>query len=164
MAGAMRKVGVYLGLLEDTDRYEDDYYADDEETPVDRSPAPRPVHAVRDDRPAREATVASLSERRRPATQMAELSRITTLHPRNYNEARTIGEHFREGIPVIMNLSEMDDNDAKRLVDFSAGLVFATRGTIERVTSKVFLLSPPNVSVAAEDKQRIAEGGFFNQS
>ena len=164
MAGAMRKVGVYLGLLEDTDRYEDDYYADDEETSVDRSPATRPVHAVRDDRPAREATVASISERRRPATQMAELSRITTLHPRNYNEARTIGEHFREGIPEIMNLSEMDDTDAKRLVDFSAGLVFATRGTIERVTSKVFLLSPPNVSVAAEDKQRIAEGGFFNQS
>ena len=164
MAGAMRKVGVYLGLLEDTDRYEDDYYADDEETSVDRSPATRPVHAVRDDRPAREATVASISERRRPATQMAELSRITTLHPRNYNEARTIGEHFREGIPVIMNLSEMDDNDAKRLVDFAAGLIFATRGSIERVTSKVFLLSPPNVSVAAEDKARIADGGFFNQS
>ena len=164
MAGAMRKVGVYLGLLEDTDRYEDDYYADDEETSVDRSPATRPVHAVRDDRPTREATVASISERRRPATQMAELSRITTLHPRNYNEARTIGEHFREGIPVIMNLSEMDDADAKRLVDFAAGLVFATRGTIERVTAKVFLLSPPNVTVAAEDKQRLVEGGFFNQS
>ncbi len=167
MAGAMRKVGVYLGLLEDTDRYEDDYYADDVDQDsrdsVDRAPATRPVHAVRDDRPTRDNTVASLAERRRP-TQMAELSRITTLHPRNYNEARTIGEHFREGIPVIMNLSEMDDDDAKRLVDFSAGLVFATRGTIERVTSKVFLLSPPNVSVAAEDKQRIAEGGFFNQS
>jgi cell division inhibitor SepF len=162
----MRKVGVYLGLLEDTDRYEDDYYADEVEQDgpsADRSPATRPVHPVRDDRPAREASVASLAERRRP-TQVAELSRITTLHPRNYNEARTIGEHFREGIPVIMNLSEMDDSDAKRLVDFSAGLVFATRGTIERVTSKVFLLSPPNVSVAAEDKQRIAEGGFFNQS
>ena len=56
------------------------------------------------------------------------------------------------------------DADAKRLVDFAAGLVFATRGSIERVTNKVFLLSPPNVSVAAEDKQRIAEGGFFNQS
>jgi cell division inhibitor SepF len=166
MAGAMRKVGVYLGLLEDTDRYEDDYYADEEHdaSTADRSPARRPVHAVRDDHPTRDASVASLAERRRPATQMAELSRITTLHPRTYNEARTIGEHFREGIPVIMNLSEMDDSDAKRLVDFSAGLVFATRGTIERVTSKVFLLSPPNVSVAAEDKQRIAEGGFFNQS
>jgi len=165
----MRKVGVYLGLLEDTDRYEDDYYEDDVEhdaASVDRSPATRPVHAVRDDRPARDNrdnTVASLAERRRP-TQVAELSRITTLHPRNYNEARTIGEHFREGIPVIMNLSEMDDSDAKRLVDFSAGLVFAVRGSIERVTNKVFLLSPPNVTVAAEDKALIAEGGFFNQS
>ena len=95
---------------------------------------------------------------------VAELSRITTLHPRTYNEARTVGENYREGTPVIMNLSEMDDNDAKRLVDFAAGLVFATRGTIERVTNKVFLLSPANVSVAAEDKERIAENGFFNQS
>jgi cell division inhibitor SepF len=119
--------------------------------------------------------VANLAERRRPvppaqrsassaATSVAPLSRITTLHPRTYNEARVIGENFRDGVPVIMNLSEMDDTDAKRLVDFAAGLVFSVRGTIERVTNKVFLLSPPNVSVAAEDKQRIAENGFFNQS
>ncbi len=160
MASGMRKVGVYLGLLEDTDRYEDDYYADDEATQQPASTA-RPLAATPQER---SASVASLSERRRPAQSVAELSRITTLHPRNYNEARTIGEHFRDGIPVIMNLSEMDDSDAKRLVDFSAGLVFATRGSIERVTSKVFLLSPANVSVTAEDKQRIAEGGFFNQS
>jgi cell division inhibitor SepF len=90
--------------------------------------------------------------------------RITTLHPRTYNEARTIGEHFRENTPVIMNLTEMDDGDAKRLVDFAAGLVFGLRGSIERVTQKVFLLSPANVDVTAEDKARIAEGGFFNQS
>jgi len=95
---------------------------------------------------------------------VTEVSRITTLHPRTYNEARTIGENFREGVPVIMNLSEMDDADAKRLVDFAAGLIFGVRGSIERVTNKVFLLCPPNVTVAAEDKQRIAEGGFFNQS
>ena len=96
---------------------------------------------------------------------MAELSRNTTLDPRTYNEARTAGENFRDGTPVIMNLSEMDDADAKRLVDFAAGLVFAARGTIERITNKVFLLSPPNVTVAAEDKQRLVEtGGFFNQS
>jgi cell division inhibitor SepF len=63
-----------------------------------------------------------------------------------------------------MNLTDLDDADAKRLVDFAAGLIFATRGSIERVTNKVFLLSPPNVTVAAADKQRIAEGGFFNQS
>ncbi|MGH3367080.1 MAG: cell division protein SepF [Nocardioidaceae bacterium] len=162
MAGAMRKMGVYLGLVEDTDRFEDEYadyggYADDRLAPREV----RPVRAVRDES---EGSVAQLSERRRPAPVTAELSRITTLHPRTYNEARTIGENFREGVPVIMNLTEMSDNDAKRLVDFAAGLVFAVRGSIERVTSKVFLLSPPNVTVAAEDKQRIAEGGFFNQS
>ena len=92
------------------------------------------------------------------------MSRITTLHPRNYNEARLVGENYRDGTPVIMNLSEMDDNDAKRLVDFAAGLIFGLRGRIERVTNKVFLLSPEHVEVTAEDKARIAEGGFFNQS
>jgi cell division inhibitor SepF len=89
---------------------------------------------------------------------------ITTLHPTTYNEARTIGEHFRDNVPVIMNLTEMDEADAKRLVDFAAGLAFGLRGTIERVTNRVFLLSPANVQVTAEDKARIAEGGFFNQS
>ncbi len=166
MSGAMRRIGEYLGLLEDTGRY-DDYDGDDyhtqETVPMSTGRAPR----LKESRPA---AVADLSERRRhapgpgPSGVVAELSRITTLHPRTYNEARTVGENFREGVPVIMNLSEMDDADAKRLVDFAAGLVFATRGTIERVTNKVFLLSPPNVTVAAEDKQRIAEGGFFNQS
>jgi cell division inhibitor SepF len=165
MSGAMRKIGEYLGLLEDTGRY-DEYDGDYETT--DTTPAVSPARAPKA-REARPAPVSDLSERRRPASVptagvVAELSRITTLHPRTYNEARTVGENFRDGTPVIMNLSEMDDNDAKRLVDFAAGLVFATRGTIERVTNKVFLLSPPNVTVAAEDKQRIAEGGFFNQS
>ena len=87
------------------------------------------------------------------------------LTPEDVSNKRFTPVRLREGVPVIMNLSEMDDMDAKRLVDFAAGLVFAVRGTIERVTNKVFLLSPPNVSVAAEDKQRIAEhGAFFNQS
>ena len=107
------------------------------------------------------STVVTHSPASSPRT--ADMSRIITVHPRTYNEARTIGEHFRDGVPVIMNLSEMEDVDAKRLVDFAAGLIFGLRGTIERVTSKVFLLSPHNVSVAAEDKERIA-GGFFNQS
>jgi cell division inhibitor SepF len=162
MSGAMRRIGEYLGLLEDTGRYDDydgDDYNTEETAPVQHSRAPK----VRE---PKAAAVADISERRRPGPTgvVAELSRITTLHPRTYNEARTIGENFRDGTPVIMNLSEMDDNDAKRLVDFAAGLVFATRGTIERVTNKVFLLSPPNVTVAAEDKQRLVEGGFFNQS
>jgi cell division inhibitor SepF len=158
----MRKIGEYLGLVEDG-RYADDYDEYDGHPAEPRAAAPsRPAAA------ARPAPVADISERRRPAPAagptIAELSRITTLHPRTYNEARTIGENFRDGVPVIMNLSEMGDQDAKRLVDFAAGLVFATRGSIERVTNKVFLLSPPNVTIAAEDKARIAEGGFFNQS
>jgi cell division inhibitor SepF len=122
--------------------------------------------------PQSSASVTPLETRRpsSPGTQptpstsrAADMSRIVTVHPRTYNEARTIGEHFRDGVPVIMNLSEMEDVDAKRLVDFAAGLIFGLRGTIERVTSKVFLLSPQNVNVTAEDKERIA-GGFFNQS
>lgn len=183
MSGAMRRIGEYLGLLEDTGDY-DAYEGDDRratqetapvraERPVRRAPEPagpvEPAQAARAERPA--APVADLSERRRVApapvaapAAAAELSRITTLHPRTYNEARTVGENFREGTPVIMNLSEMDDADAKRLVDFAAGLVFATRGSIERITNKVFLLSPPNVTVAAEEKERIVAGGFFNQS
>ena len=164
MSGAMRKIGEYLGLLEDTGMYEEEY--DDQGY---AEPEARPQQSRRTPATAQPAPVADLSQRRRtsgPATAagVAELSRITTLHPRTYNEARTVGENFRDGVPVIMNLGEMDDADAKRLVDFAAGLVFATRGTIERVTNKVFLLSPPNVTVAAEEKQRLVEGGFFNQS
>ncbi len=184
MSGAMRRIGEYLGLLEDTGRYDEFGEFDDldaEPTQHQKRVVPDrgetaetvPVQSARARR--REATVADLDERRRTAAPagrpaaprhntVAELSLITTLHPRTYNEARVVGENFRDGTPVIMNLTEMDDDDAKRLVDFAAGLVFATRGTIERVTAKVFLLSPPNVSVAAADKQRIAEGGFFNQS
>src|SRR4030095_9314472 len=127
------------------------------------------------DTPDKAATVTPLESRRSglvaAATgttlasyqRTADVSRITTVHPRTYNEARIVGEHFRDGVPVIMNLSDMEDVDAKRLVDFAAGLIFGLRGSIERVTSKVFLLSPHDVSVAAEDKERIA-GGFFNQS
>lgn len=191
MAGTMRKMAVYLGLVED-DGYDAQGYDPDDE---DYGPEPEPLRTGRTEevpRPApapvapsavvapmrsepRMAPVASITPERRPVEKSApvitsktaaerEPYRITTLHPRTYNEARTIGEHFRESTPVIMNLTEMDDTDAKRLVDFAAGLVFGLHGSIERVTQKVFLLSPANVDVTAEDKARIAEGGFFNQS
>lgn len=165
MSGAMRRIGEYLGLLEDTgyDEYDEEQTEQRPARETRERPA-RPVRAV----PS--GSVADLDERRRqpiavaPQPEVAELSRITTVHPTTYNDARAVGEQYREGIPVIMNLTEMDDSDAKRLVDFAAGLIFATRGSIERVTNKVFLLSPPNVTVAAEDKQLIADRDFFNQS
>jgi cell division inhibitor SepF len=107
---------------------------------------------------AREAVVAA-----EPAPEpVKQPYRITTLSPKTYNEARAIGEAFREGSPVIMNLTELDHADARRLVDFAAGLIFGLRGSIEPVTAKVFLLSPRDVDVTAEDKARIREGGFFS--
>ena len=109
------------------------------------------------------ASVTPLPSRRKAAPEPTDLSRIVTVHPKTFNDAKTIGESFRDGFPVIMNLTEMEDFDAKRLVDFAAGLIFGLRGTFEKVTNKVFLLSPPEVIVTAEDRERIA-GGFYNQS
>ena len=153
MAGALRKTMLYLGLAEDdrtaevgeyVEEYDEEYTSEYE---ADVTPLHRPT-------PRAASTVAP------------ELRRITTIHPRSYNDARVIGEAFRSGTPVIMNLSEMTDADAKRLVDFSAGLIFGLHGAIERVTSKVFLLSPEHVEVTGEEQVPGADGraGFYNQS
>ena len=168
MASAMRKMAVYLGLVEDDNRYQDTYdsygeYEDYDESGLAEGTDEAGPRAGRESWGAGEASGGYQVPEWRPE-QPTDLARITTLHPRTYNEARTIGEHFRDGTPVIMNLTEMVDSDAKRLVDFAAGLIFGLRGSIERVTNKVFLLSPANVEVTAEDKARIAERGFFNQS
>ena len=96
-------------------------------------------------------------QRDRPQSGPAALARITTLQPRSYSEARTIGERYREGVPVIMNLTELDEAAARRLVDFAAGLVFALRGGFDKVTSRVFLLTPADVEVSADDARRLAE-------
>lgn len=99
--------------------------------------------------------------------ESSPMRKITTVHPRSYNDAKIIGESFREEIPVIMNVTEMGESEAKRLVDFAAGLVFGLGGSIERVTNKVFLLTPKNVEVLAEEKAAAepeANATFFNQS
>ena len=88
---------------------------------------------------------------------------IVTLQPRSYSEARKVGEYYREGNPVIINLDDMEESERKRLVDFASGLVFGLHGRIERISLKVFLLSPANVSVSNEDKTA-AQASFFNQS
>jgi cell division inhibitor SepF len=166
MAGALRKTMVYLGLAEDQGRYDDDYdeaYDDHVDQADHHEHAPERAER-------RGAEVTHLPTRHSVAhvvssPEVGGLSRITTIHPRTYNEAKTVGENFRDGIPVIMNLTDMSDADAKRLVDFAAGLVFGLRGSIERVTSKVFLLSPETVEVNAEEGPVVATGrGVFNQS
>jgi len=79
------------------------------------------------------------------------------------SEAREIGERFRQGVPVIMNLQSTEDGTARRLVDFASGLVFGLDGKIETVASRVYLLTPANLEVSAEERERLVEGGFFNQ-
>lgn len=156
MAGAIKKAVAWFGLSDDS-RYDEQYRAHGEPT--------EDVFVADEAQGASQVT--SLPERRahvQPVPQVADLSRIVSVRPRSYNEARAIGENFRDGIPVIMNLCDMADGEDKRLVDFAAGLIFGLRGNIERVSSKVFLLCPQNLTVGPEDKERIASGGFFNQS
>jgi cell division inhibitor SepF len=154
---------VYLGLAEEDENY-DGYDEYDYEEPQQRH------ESSAADRPERSAAVTPLPQRTPVArvvrdVEVGALNRITTIHPRTYNEAKNIGEAFRDGTPVIMNLSDMDDADAKRLVDFAAGLVFGLHGSIERVTSKVFLLSPAHVEVSAEEGVPApSTRGLFNQS
>lgn len=174
MAGFGRKIASYVGLVDDrrydedlsdeeltTEVYAEDGYEDSSVTPLpQRRNAPAKEPEPRQSRP-----VVHRDPDPEPEEQsIADVNRILTVHPRNFNEARIIGEHIRDGVPVIMNLTEMEDGDAKRLVDFAAGLIFGVRGSIDKVTSRVFLLCPHNVNVTPEDKARIAGEGFFNQS
>ncbi|WP_403025327.1 cell division protein SepF [Salinibacterium sp. GXW1014] len=149
MANPLRKTMVYLGLADE----EFDY----EEQPANAAPAPVQQHAA----PAPAPVPAQNSAQRAPVTPLrraaparvvgpTEMNEILTVHPRQYKDAQVIAESFREGIPVIINLSQMSEPDARRLVDFASGLSQGLYGKIERVTSKVFLLSPAHVAVSGD--------------
>lgn len=169
MPGALKKSMMWLGLAEEDDEFEEGY--EPRRAPVAHESVSTEVVDVREPAAAvtpinRERTMPSLV-RENTMTTDGEIAWISTIHPRSYNDAKSIGEAFRQGIPVIMNLTDMGEMDAKRLVDFSAGLVFGMHGSIERVTSKVFLLSPADVEVTQEGAQASAGStatGFFNQS
>lgn len=160
MANALRKGLVYFGLADDGEA-ELQKYEEEQFEPEPSYPMAVPEYAeVTPIRPAEAFPVMA------PVVN-SELRRITTIHPRSYNDARLIGEAFRNGTPVIINLSDMSDDDAKRLVDFSSGLIFGLHGGIERVTAKVFLLSPEHIEVIGEEEVSAGEligGQFYNQS
>lgn len=157
MTNALKRVANYLGLMDDPEF----------DTPLSPSvPAVQSSSEVRI-KPRSPRSVSSVQTSAVdvvPQLDLPVLDRIITLHPRFYNEARTIGEHFRQGNPVIINLTDMDESEHKRLVDFASGLAFGLHGTIERVTKKVFLISPANLQVSSEDKSAAAQASFFNQS
>jgi len=150
MANPLRKTMVYLGLADE--EYDDVLPA----APV--APISAPASATR----------APVTPLRRPAARQATpagMNEILTVHPRQYRDTQTIAESFREGVPVIINLSQMSEPDARRLIDFASGLSQGLYGKIERVTSKVFLLSPEHVAIsgdAAEIEPEV-DAGFFGQ-
>jgi cell division inhibitor SepF len=157
MANALKRVANYLGLMDDPEF----------DTPLASSTSAVTTSSevrIKPRLPRPVSSVVTSSVDAAPQLDLPVLDRIVTLHPRFYNEARTIGEHFRLGNPVIINLTDMDESEHKRLVDFASGLAFGLHGTIERVTKKVFLLSPANVSINVEDKSAAAQASFFNQS
>ena len=152
MANAMRRISTFLGLSDEVEMEEVN------ETPSWEKSDVR----VRE---SRSLTSVTTSPTQSAASANANaLNQIFTVNPRSYSEARVIGERYREGNTVLMNLSDMNDEERKRIVDFASGLVFGHHGTIERVTPAVFLLSPANVTISADVKSSAAEASFFNQS
>ncbi len=166
----LKKIGNYFGFGDEDEYYEqpapaprrrdvvEEYVEDEYDTDyIDEEPEPA--------QPAAAVTPIRSSMRPVETPQHSAMQRIQTIHPRSYNDAKSIGTAFRDGIPVIMNLSAMDEANSKRLVDFSAGLIFGLRGSIEKVTNNVFLLTPENIEVANESDQGAdAQASFFNQS
>ncbi|MGW3818134.1 cell division protein SepF [Streptomyces sp. NPDC005046] len=144
--GSVRKASAWLGLVDDNDdeRYYDDDYAEGQESGDAWVTDPR-------------VKVAS-------ETAEEKGRRIGTVTPDSFRDARGIGELFRDGIPVIINLTAMEPADAKRVVDFAAGLTFGLRGTIERVATRVFLLTPANTEIVSGEASSRRPDGFFNQS
>lgn len=137
MSNPLKKTMVYLGLADEEETYEEPVA----DTPNRRERAmekPAPVTPLH-----RPAVV-------RQPTAATAVSEILTVHPKQYRDAQLIAENFRDGIPVIINLSQMSDADARRLIDFASGLSLGLYGRIERVTSKVFLLSPENVAISGD--------------
>ncbi len=138
MSNPLKKTMVYLGLADEEEVYEEPAPQTrgrkTEATTIEKAAPITPIH-----RP----TVV-----RQPAA--GAISEILTVHPKQYRDAQVIAENFRDGIPVIINLSQMSDADARRLIDFASGLSLGLYGRIERVTSKVFLLSPENVAVSGD--------------
>lgn len=180
--GSLRRTGAWLGLAEDDDpdadiddgyvddhyvdgRYTDGRYGDDPDRSAGgwqrRRPAPdhRRTRGARDTRPAR------LGPGRESAADAgADGFQIATIHARGFRDARTIGEYYRQDIPVVIDLSGLEDPDQRRIVDFAAGLIFGRRGGIHRLARGVFLLSPVGTGILSGDRAPSTGGDFFDQS
>ena len=155
MAGVWKKTLNYLGLVEDDEDFVDEF--PEAEPSTVRRMRPQPVSDMPADADGVVRTIAS------PRPAVAGPSVIHKSEPKRFNEAREVADHFKEGTAVIMNLQSTDDSIARRLVDFASGLVYGLDGKIELVANRVYLLTPADVEVSAEERERLAGGGFYNQ-
>jgi cell division inhibitor SepF len=157
MSGVWKKTLTYLGLVEDDEFEEiDEVSVQAENAEIRRFQRPQAVREVQIE--PEQGTVRTI-----PSTRAATAGSIHKSEPRRFNEAREIADRFKDGIPVIMNLQSTDDTIARRLVDFASGLVYGLDGKIEMVANRVYLLTPADVDVSAEDRERIAGGDIYNQ-
>ena len=180
-ADVWNKTLVYFGIAEEEDWDDEGYVTEDElaedyeRQNVRRLPARRSGSAYDDDwtDPEPDAQRTSIlrprSEQRRvrqlqPVPQGPGASRVHLILPRSFNDAQQVADRFKNGVPVILNLQSADSELSKRLIDFASGLTYALDGGMQRIADKVFLLTPRNVEVSAEQRAQLLEKGFFNQS
>jgi cell division inhibitor SepF len=177
LADLWNRTLVYFGIAEEDEEYwDEDGYSTNEE--LERTYSERPNVRRLTPRRRRDefedwtdpgphvSRAAAREAAQRPRLQAAPAppSQVHLVVPRSFNDAQQIADKFKEAIPVILNLQSTDNELSKRLIDFSSGLTYALNGGMQRIADKVFLLTPRNVQVSAEERARILEGGFFNQA
>jgi cell division inhibitor SepF len=165
----LRKAMHYLGLAPD-DEYDDDYY--DEPAPAAPMGSSRSAYVPPEPPEAHHAAVRPLPRSAEPGSGQVPAVRTTgvvrpltpqgsakpfPISPTSFNEAQSLADKYMAGIPVIMNLQGLERDLSRRLVDFASGLCYGMRGSMERVTNQVYLLTPSNVEVSAEEKRRLRE-------
>lgn len=154
MAGFMKNAMSYLGMSDVAD--DDDEFVEEEEE--QQKPQPKPNfdsdHTVTP--MAQTSPAPSQSSKTTPFQGSSRVNRITTIHPKSYEDAQLVGRALRDGVPVVLNLTGVSEAVAYRIVDFSAGVVFGVRGSLERVTPRVFLLSPAQVNIKVEEPANAA--------
>ena len=155
MAGVWKKTLNYLGLVEEDEDFVDEM--PEAEPSTVRRMRPQPAGDMSADAEGVVRTIAA------PRPVAAGASAIHKSEPKRFNEARDVADRFKEGAAVIMNLQSTEDATARRLVDFASGLVYGLDGKIELIANRVYLLSPADVEVSAEDREKLAGGAFYNQ-
>src|ERR687886_766515 len=168
---------VYFGLAEEEDGYRDDFEPEPEAELEDRYRDRPNVRRLQSSRRRRDADFDDIfaDEPPRSARQTRVLRpvenggrgggvQVHLVIPKSFNDAQQVADQFKDDVPVILNLQGTDVDLSKRLIDFASGLTYALDGGMQRIADKVFLLTPRNVEVSAEERARLIEKGFFNQS